>query len=129
MPAAIRSLAAKGRVVPDAHKRDKPMIPRPAAPVIMARIAAAEIALYLFTMNTSVLAVLLSTVIAFAVGYVEDCKVMPGWFKPVTPLAAAVQFIDLDLFVGGVPGDSLKLVFGRAFIPLLYIRSYSSSRQ
>jgi UDP-GlcNAc:undecaprenyl-phosphate GlcNAc-1-phosphate transferase len=121
MPAAIRSLAAKGRVVPDAHKRDKPMVPRPAGPVIMAGIAVAEIALYLLTMNTAVLAVLLSTVIAFVVGYVDDSKVMPGWFKPVALLAAAVPIVILDLFVGGVHGDSLNLVFGSAFIPLLYI--------
>ena len=121
MPAAIKSLAAKGRAVPDAHKRDRPMIPRPAGPVIMAGIAAAEIALYLLTMNTAVLAVLLSTVIAFAVGYVDDSRVMPGWFKPVALLAAAVPIVVLDLFVGGVHGDSLNLVFGSAVIPLLYI--------
>ncbi|HKZ61271.1 MAG TPA: UDP-N-acetylglucosamine-1-phosphate transferase [Nitrososphaera sp.] len=121
MPAAIRSLAAKGRVVPDAHKRDKPMIPRPAGPVIMAGIAAGEIVLYLLTLNTAVLAVLLSTAIAFAVGYVDDSRVMPGWFKPVALLAAAVPLVALDLYAGGVHGDSLNLVFGSAFIPLLYI--------
>jgi UDP-N-acetylglucosamine--dolichyl-phosphate N-acetylglucosaminephosphotransferase len=121
MPAAIRSLAAKGRVVPDAHKRDKPMIPRPAGPVIMAGIAAAEIVLYLLTMNTAVLAVLVSTVIAFVVGYIDDSKVMPGWFKPVALLAAAVPIIVLDLYVGGVHGDFLNLIFGSAFIPLLYL--------
>lgn len=121
MPAAIRSLAAKDRAVPDAHKRDRPMIPRPAGPVIMAGIAAAEIALYLLTMNAAVLAVLLSTVIAFAVGYVDDSRVMPGWFKPVALLAAAVPIVMFDLFVGGVHGDFLNLVFGSAFIPLLYI--------
>ena len=121
MPAAIRSLAAKGRAVPDAHKRDRPLIPRPAGPVIMAGIAAAEIALYLLTMNTAVLAVLLSTAIAFAVGYVDDSRVMPGWFKPVALLAAAIPIVVLELFVGGVHGDSLNLVFGSAVIPLLYI--------
>jgi UDP-GlcNAc:undecaprenyl-phosphate/decaprenyl-phosphate GlcNAc-1-phosphate transferase len=121
MPAAIKSLAAKGRVVPDAHKRDKPMIPRPAGPVIMAGIAAAEIALYLLTMNTAVLAVLLSTAIAFGVGYIDDSRVMPGWFKPVALLAAAVPIIVLDLYVGEVHGNSLNLVFGSAYIPLLYI--------
>lgn len=121
MPAAIRSLAAKGRAVPDAHKRDRPFIPRPAGPVIMAGIAAAEIALYLLTMNTAVLAVLLSTAIAFAVGYVDDSRVMPGWFKPVALLAAAIPIVVLELFVGGVHGDSLNLVFGSAVIPLLYI--------
>jgi UDP-N-acetylglucosamine--dolichyl-phosphate N-acetylglucosaminephosphotransferase len=121
MPAAIKSLAAKGRVVPDAHKRDKPMIPRPAGPVIMAGIAAAEIALYLLTMNTAVLAVLLSTAIAFAVGYVDDSRVMPGWFKPAALLAAAIPIILLDIYPGEVHGNFLNLVFGRAFIPLLYI--------
>jgi UDP-N-acetylglucosamine--dolichyl-phosphate N-acetylglucosaminephosphotransferase len=123
MPAAIRSLAAKGRVVPDAHKQDKPMVPRPAGPVIMAGIAAAEIALYLLTMNSAVLVVLLSTAIAFAVGYVDDSKVMPGWFKPVALLAAAIPLVIFNFYPhpGGVHGDSLNLVFGRAFIPLLYI--------
>ncbi|HJS68912.1 MAG TPA: UDP-N-acetylglucosamine-1-phosphate transferase [Nitrososphaera sp.] len=122
MPAAIKSLAAKGRVVPDAHKRDKPMIPRPAGPVMMAGIAAAEIVLYLLTMNTAVIAVLLSTAIAFAVGYIDDKRrVLPGWFKPVALLVAAVPIIVLDLFVGGVHGDFLNLVFGSAYIPLLYI--------
>ncbi len=121
MPAAIRSLTAKGMMVPDAHKRDKPMIPRPAGPVIMAGIAAAEITLYLLTMNTAVLAVLLSTTIAFIVGYIDDSKVMPGLFKPVALLAAAVPIVVLDVLVGGVHGDSLNLVFGSVFIPLLYV--------
>ncbi len=121
MPAVIRSLAAKGRVVPDAHKPGKPMIPRPAGPVIMVGIAAAEIVLYFLTMDVAVLAVVMSTAIAFAVGYVDDIRVMPGWFKPVALLGAAIPIIVLDLFVGGVHGDFLNLVFGRAFIPLLYL--------
>lgn len=121
MPAVIKSLAAKGRVVPDAHKRDKPMIPRPAGPVIMAGIAVAEIVLYLLTMNTAVLAVLLSTAIAFAVGYVDDSRTLPGWFKPVALLAAAIPIIVLDIYPGGVHENFLNLVFGSAFIPLLYI--------
>jgi UDP-N-acetylmuramyl pentapeptide phosphotransferase/UDP-N-acetylglucosamine-1-phosphate transferase len=121
LPAAIRSLTAKGKLVPDAHKQGKPMIPRPAGPVILAGIAAAEIVLYLLTMNVAVLAVVLSTAIAFAVGYVDDSRMMPGWFKPVALLAAAVPLVSLDLYVGGVHEDSLNLVFGRVFIPLLYI--------
>jgi UDP-GlcNAc:undecaprenyl-phosphate GlcNAc-1-phosphate transferase len=88
--------------------------------VIMAGIASAEIVLYLLTMNAAVLAVLLSTAIAFAVGYVDDSMVMPGWFKPVA-LLAAIPLIALNVYPGGVHGDSLNLVFGRAFIPLLYI--------
>lgn len=121
MPATIRSLAAKGKVVPDAHKKDKPMVPRPAGPIIMAGIAAAEIVLYLLTMNSAVLAVLMSTTIAFVIGYIDDIKVMPGWFKPVALLAAAIPLVILDMYVGEVHGDSLNLIFGHATIPLLYI--------
>ncbi|HET6779883.1 MAG TPA: UDP-N-acetylglucosamine-1-phosphate transferase [Nitrososphaera sp.] len=120
-PAAIRSLIAKGKVVPDAHKPEKPQVPRPAGPLIAVSIAAAEIVLFVLTMNIAVLAILLTTAIAFLIGYIDDNRVMPGWFKPVALLAAAVPLVVLDIYVGEVHGDSLNLIFGRAFIPILYI--------
>ncbi|MEO9363709.1 MAG: UDP-N-acetylglucosamine-1-phosphate transferase [Nitrososphaera sp.] len=116
MPVAIRSLVAKGKVVQDYHKPGKPPVPRPAGPVLMAGIAAAELVLFAVTMNYAVLAILSATAIAFAVGYVDDKKVMPGWFKPVALIAAAVPIIAF-----GAHANSLNLVFGSAFIPLLYI--------
>jgi UDP-GlcNAc:undecaprenyl-phosphate/decaprenyl-phosphate GlcNAc-1-phosphate transferase len=121
MPAAIRSLTAKGKVVPDAHKPEKPQVPRPAGPVIMISIAAAEIVLFILTMNIAVFAILLTTVIAFFVGYIDDSRVMPGWFKPLALLAAAIPLVVLDIYVGEVHGESLNLIFGRAYIPLLYV--------
>ena len=121
MPAAIRSLTAKRKVVPDAHKPEKPQVPRPAGPVIMISIAAAEIVLFFLTMNIAVFAILLTTAIAFLVGYIDDSRVMPGWFKPVALLAAAIPLVVLDINVGEVYGESLNLIFGRAYIPLLYI--------
>lgn len=120
-PAAIRLLVAKGMVVPDAHKPEKPQVPRPAGPVIMISIAAAEIVLFILTMNIAVFAILLTTTIAFFVGYIDDSRVMPGWFKPVALLAAAIPLVLLDIYVGNVYGDSLNLIFGSAYIPLLYI--------
>lgn len=120
-PAAIRSLVAKGMVVPDAHKPEKPQVPRPAGPVIMISIAAAEIVLFILTMNVAVFAILLTTTIAFFVGYIDDSRVMPGWFKPVALLAAAIPLVLLDIYIGNVHGDSLNLIFGSAYIPLLYI--------
>ena len=120
-PAAIRLLVAKGMVVPDAHKPEKPQVPRPAGPVIMISIAAAEIVLFILTMNVAVFAILLTTTIAFFVGYIDDSRVMPGWFKPVALLAAAIPLVLLDIYVGNVHGDSLNLIFGSAYIPLLYI--------
>jgi UDP-N-acetylglucosamine--dolichyl-phosphate N-acetylglucosaminephosphotransferase len=115
-PMAIKSLVAKGKVVQDYHKPGKPPVPRPAGPVLMAGIAAAELVLFALTMNFAVLAVLASTAIAFAVGYIDDKKVMPGWFKPAALLLAAIPLVALHL-----QGDHLNLVFGSAFIPLLYI--------
>jgi UDP-N-acetylmuramyl pentapeptide phosphotransferase/UDP-N-acetylglucosamine-1-phosphate transferase len=120
-PAAIRLLVAKGMVVPDAHKPEKPQVPRPAGPVIMISIAAAEIVLFILTMNVAVFAILLTTTIAFFVGYIDDSRVMPGWFKPVALLGAAIPLVLLDIYVGNVYGDSLNLIFGSAYIPLLYI--------
>jgi UDP-GlcNAc:undecaprenyl-phosphate/decaprenyl-phosphate GlcNAc-1-phosphate transferase len=120
-PAAIRSLTANLKVVPDAHKPEKPQVPRPAGPVIMISIAAAEIVLFFLTMNIAVLAILLTTAIAFLVGYIDDIRVMPGWFKPVALLAAAIPLVVLDIHVGEVYGEYLNLIFGRAYIPLLYI--------
>ena len=122
MPAAIRSLTAKRKVVPDAHKAEKPPVPRPAGPVIMISIAAAETVLFILTMNIAVLAILLTTAIAFLVGYIDDNRMMPGWFKPVALLAAALPLVVLDiLHIGEVYGESLNLIFGRAYIPLLYV--------
>ena len=121
-PAAIRSLTAKRKVVPDAHKPERPQVPRPAGPVIMISIAAAEIVLFFLTMNIAVFAILLTTAIAFLVGYIDDSRMMPGWFKPVALLAAAIPLVVLDIYsVGEVHGESLNLIFGRAHIPLLYI--------
>jgi UDP-GlcNAc:undecaprenyl-phosphate GlcNAc-1-phosphate transferase len=120
-PVAIKSLTAKGKVVLDVHKPEKPHIPRPAGPIIAVSIIAAEIVLFILTMNTAVLAILLTTAIAFLIGYVDDNRVMPGWFKPVALLAAAIPLVVLDVFAGEVYGDSLNLIFGRAYIPILHI--------
>jgi UDP-GlcNAc:undecaprenyl-phosphate/decaprenyl-phosphate GlcNAc-1-phosphate transferase len=121
MPVAIRSLTEKGKMVPDAHKPEKPQVPRPAGPVIAVGIAAAEIVLFVLTMNTAVLAILLTTIIAFLIGYIDDSRVMPGWFKPVALLVAAIPLVVLDIYVGKVYGDSLNLIFGSAHIPILHI--------
>jgi UDP-GlcNAc:undecaprenyl-phosphate GlcNAc-1-phosphate transferase len=116
MPAVIKSLVAKGKVVQDYHKPGKPPVPRPAGPVLLAGIAAAELALFALTANPAILAILAATAIAFAVGYVDDKKVMPGWFKPAALLVAAIPLVLLH-----VQGDRLNLVFGSALIPLLYV--------
>jgi UDP-GlcNAc:undecaprenyl-phosphate/decaprenyl-phosphate GlcNAc-1-phosphate transferase len=116
MPKSIKSLNSKGQVVKDYHKPGKPDIPRPAGPVLLLGIASAEVILYILTLNDTVLAILLTTVIGFIVGIVDDRKIMPGWFKPLALVAGAIPIILL-----GAHGNYLNLVFGSAFIPILYI--------
>lgn len=116
MPKSIRSLKSKGQVVKDFHKPGKPDVPRPAGPILLLGIVSAEIILYILTLNNAVLAILLTTLIGFIVGIVDDRKIMPGWFKPLALVAAAIPIILL-----GAHGNYLNLIFGSAFIPILYI--------
>jgi UDP-GlcNAc:undecaprenyl-phosphate/decaprenyl-phosphate GlcNAc-1-phosphate transferase len=116
MPKYIRSLKSKGQVVKDYHKPRKPDVPRPAGPVLLLGIASTEAILYVLTLSDAVLAILLTTTIGFIVGIVDDRKIMPGWFKPLALVAAAIPIILL-----GAHGNYLNLVFGSAFIPILYI--------
>jgi UDP-GlcNAc:undecaprenyl-phosphate/decaprenyl-phosphate GlcNAc-1-phosphate transferase len=116
MPKYIKSLKSKGSVVKDYHKPGKPDIPRPAGPVLLLGIASAELILYMLTFDSAVLAILLTTMIGFIVGMVDDRKIMPGWFKPLALVAAAIPIIIL-----GAHGNYLNLIFGSAFIPILYI--------
>ena len=115
-PKVIKSLIVRGSVVHDYHKPERPNIPRPAGPILLIGVAVAEIILYLFTRNTQVLAILLTTIIAFIVGLIDDKKVMPGWYKPVALIPAAIPLIVL-----GAHGTHLNLIFGYVSIPLLYI--------
>ena len=115
-PKIINLLISKGEIVQDYHKPEKPNVPRPAGPVLVIAIAAAEIVLYLLTFKIKVIAILLTAIIAFIVGFIDDRKVMPGWFKPIALIGAAIPLIVL-----GTHGSHLNLVFGRVDIPLLYL--------
>ena len=59
---------------------------------------------------------MLASMIAFMIGYIDDKKVMPGWFKPSALVLAAIPLVVL-----GAHSNYLNLIFGSAYIPLLYI--------
>jgi len=115
-PKIIKFQTLKGSVVQDYHKPGRYNIPRPAGPVLLLGIAAAEILLYSLTLNMKVIAILLTTVFAFIIGFIDDRNVMPGWFKPIALIGAALPLIAL-----GAHGTHLNLIFGDAYIPLLYM--------
>lgn len=115
-PAFIEYLTRKGKVVVDYHKPGKPMVPRPAGPVLLIGIVISEIILYFLILDVKIISVLLTTIIAFIIGYIDDLKTMPGWFKPAALILAAIPIIVL-----GTHGNYLGLIFDSAFIPILYI--------
>jgi UDP-GlcNAc:undecaprenyl-phosphate/decaprenyl-phosphate GlcNAc-1-phosphate transferase len=115
-PTFIKYLTNKRRLVVDYHKPGKPKVPRPAGPVLLIGIAVSEILLYFLTLDLKIISVLLTTIIAFIIGYIDDLKTMPGWFKPAALILAAIPIIVL-----GSHGNYLGLIFDSAFIPILYI--------
>lgn len=116
-PVLIKYLNKRGMVVKDYHKPNDKQVPRPGGLSIIVAIIAAEVALFIFTVNIGVLAILLCTVIAFFVGYIDDRKVMPGYFKPLALVAAAIPIILLGAYHSHLDFP----LFGSAKIPLLYI--------
>jgi len=116
-PVLIKYLNQRGMVVKDYHKPNNQQVPRPGGLSIIAGIVAAEVALFAFTMSSGVLAILLCTVIAFFVGYVDDKKTMGGYFKPVALVGAAIPIILLNAYDFHLDFP----FFGSAKIPILYI--------
>jgi UDP-GlcNAc:undecaprenyl-phosphate GlcNAc-1-phosphate transferase len=84
--------------------------------VLLIGIVISEIILYFLILDVKIISILLTTIIAFIIGYIDDLKAMPGWFKPAALILAAIPIIVL-----GTHGNYLGLIFDSAFIPILYI--------
>ena len=115
-PLLIRYLTNKNSVVQDMHKEGTIMVVRPGGPSIILGIIASEIVLYIFLQSNEILAILITSFIGFLVGYVDDKKVMGGWFKPLALILAALPII----FLGTYDTDLSFPLFGEVQIPILY---------
>ena len=116
-PPLIKFLEKRNLTVKDVNKKESVMVARPGGISIIVGIIASEIILYAFLQMNEILAVLITTSAAFIIGYVDDRKVMGGWFKPVTLAIAALPIIAL----GAYDGDLAFPLFGTVQIPLLYL--------
>ncbi len=116
-PVLIKILSKRNLVVKDYNKQDVTMVPRPGGPSILAGIVASEFTLYLFLPSIEILAVIITTTIAFTVGLIDDRKVLGGWFKPLALAASAIPIILLGAYV---PHLAFPL-FGSVKIPELYL--------
>ena len=116
-PTLIKYLNKNNSTVLDYHKKEKTMVTRPGGPVIIAGILASEAVLYGFFPNVSILAIMITSFLAFIVGLIDDKKVMGGWFKPMALAAAAIPI----LLLGAYDTDLAFPLFGEVQIPLLYL--------
>lgn len=116
-PPLIIFLKKRNLTVKDMNKKEDVMIVRPGGISIIAGIIASEIILYAFLQLNEILAVIITTSAAFLIGYVDDRKVMSGWFKPLALAVAAIPIIAL----GAYDSDLAFPLFGTVQIPVLYL--------
>ena len=116
-PPLIGFLEKRNFTVQDVNKKQNVMIARPGGISIIAGIITSELVLYAFLQINEILAIVMTTSAAFLIGYVDDRKVMVGWFKPVALMVAAIPII----IFGAYDSDFTFPLFGVVQIPILYI--------
>ena len=116
-PPLIKFLERKNLTVIDVNKKQTPLVARPGGISIIAGLLVAESILYVFLPLTEILAVITTTSAAFMIGFVDDRKIMSGWFKIIALAFAALPII----FFGTYNSDLTFPLFGDVQIPILYI--------
>ena len=116
-PFLIKALEKRNSVVKDYHRKGGAMVARPGGPSLIVGILISGIVLYAFFPKTEIIAILITTALAFLVGLVDDKKVMGGWFKPLALAATAIPI----LLLGAYDSDLSFPLFGDVKIPLLYL--------
>ncbi len=116
-PNLIKFLEKRKSTVKDFNKKGEVMIARPGGPSLIVGILASEIVLYIFIPINEIIAIIITTFLAFVVGLIDDRRVMGGWFKPLALAASAIPIILL-----GVYDTNLAFpLFGEVSIPILYL--------
>jgi len=116
-PILIKFLEKRNLTVKDVNKKGNVMIPRPGGISILIGIVASEITLYFFFPISEILAIIITSVLGFSVGIIDDRKTMGGWFKPV-----ALAFCAAPILLLGAYDSNLDFpLFGSVSIPFLYM--------
>jgi len=116
-PILIKFLQKRNLTVKDVNKPGNVMIPRPGGISILIGIVASEITLYFFFPISEILAIIITSVLGFSVGIIDDRKTMGGWFKPV-----ALAFCAAPILLLGAYDSNLDFpLFGSVSIPFLYM--------
>ena len=116
-PFLIIGLKKRNLTVKDFNKKEGTMVPRPGGPSIIAGILASEFALYAFFPTNEIIAIIITTSLAYIVGLIDDKKTMGGWFKPI-----ALGVVALPIILLGAYDSNLAFpLFGEVKIPVLYL--------
>jgi len=116
-PILIKFLEKRNLTVKDVNKKDNVMIPRPGGISILIGIVASEITLYFFFPISEILAIIITSILGFSVGIIDDKKTMGGWFKPLTLAFCAAPI----LLLGAYDSNLDFPLFGSVKIPSLYL--------
>ena len=116
-PFLIKFLEKRNLVVKDYNRKGGAMVARPGGISIIIGVIASELVLYAFFPSIHILAIVITSSLAFCVGIVDDRRVMGGWFKPVALAFCAIPI----LLLGAYDPDLAFPLFGSVKIPVLYI--------
>ncbi|MHB8566664.1 MAG: MraY family glycosyltransferase [Nitrososphaerales archaeon] len=120
----ISYLTQRKMTVLDYHKREKPQVPRPGGPAIVAGILAGELFLFGLSGSYAILGLILVTLISGLIGIVDDLKTLGGMAKPALLIVGGIPLVALEYFIpnASVYGSHLYLpLFSTPTnIPLLY---------
>ena len=116
-PFLIKALEKRNLTVKDYNRVGGAMVPRPGGPSIMTGILTSELVLYVFFPTVEIIAILVTTSLAFVVGIIDDRKVLGGWFKPVALAVSAIPII----LLGAYDSNLAFPLFGSVKIPALYL--------
>ena len=116
-PIVIKALEKRNATVIDVNKKEKTLIPRPGGLSIIVGVISSLTAMYFFFPITEILAIGITTGLAFLVGIIDDKKTMGGWFKPL-----ALAFCAVPIILLGAYDSNLDFpLFGSVNIPILYL--------
>ena len=120
----IGYLARRGMSVLDYHKVDKPNVPRPGGPALIAGILCGEFFLFIVSGSFAILGLILVTLISGVVGIIDDLKTLGGVTKPALLLMGGIPLVALEYLI---PNSSvfdhhlfLPLFSVPTNIPLIY---------
>jgi len=115
-PFLIKALEKRNLTVKDYNREGGAQVARLGGIPIIIGVITSMLTLYAFIPTSEILAILITTLLAFVVGIIDDRRVMGGWFKPIA-LALCTTPI---LLLGTFDTNLAFPLFGEVKIPILY---------